>query len=155
MAPPPSWPPSEEEYGNEFKTFRVLFDPVVDRDREGKWRGLIERIRTNAPSGQGKNEDGGLERIKGKGKGKEILIRFEGKVGESEAEPCAVDLRKGEKVDGKEGDGMSLGLNGGVNGVRAKRFSSKSLRTEFVEVKYEVRLLHLLISGTVADHTHL
>ena len=60
---------------------------------------------------------------------KEVLTRFEGVVVEGEGEPVAVDVRKDQaKEDG-----------------RVKKFTSKCLRGEFVEVKYEVRLVVLLV----------
>lgn len=89
-------------------------------------KALIEKVRATSV---------GAERIKGKGKGKEVLTRFEGSVVEGESEPLAVDVRK------------ELGREEG----RTKRFSSKCLRSEFVEVKYEVRLFVLFVVSNHAD----
>ena len=90
---------------------KVLYDPVTDKDRDGRYRALIETIR--AIPGQ---ED----RIKGKGKGKEILMRYDGQVVGGEPEPVVRDPRR-------------------VSGFK-KPMSLRPGRGEYHEVKYEVRM---------------
>ncbi|KAH8083344.1 hypothetical protein BXZ70DRAFT_958502 [Cristinia sonorae] len=82
LPPPPPWPPARSEYP-EGKNFKVLFDPLIDKDRDGKVRSLIELVREHAP-----------ERLKGKGKGKEVLTRYDGEVVEGEPKPVPSDPRK-------------------------------------------------------------
>ncbi|TCD64897.1 histone methyltransferase set1 [Steccherinum ochraceum] len=105
LPPPPPWPPARSEYPDG-KSFRVLFDPFVDKDRDGKIRTLIELVREHAP-----------ERLKGKGKGKEVLTRFDGEVVEGEPEPVPRDPRKDSSVK--------------------KLPALRQPRSELVEVKYE------------------
>jgi hypothetical protein len=64
---------------------KVLYDPAMDKDRDGRFRNLIEKIRTL------QSHD---DRIKGKGKGKEILMRYDGEVVEGEPEVVLRDPRK-------------------------------------------------------------
>lgn len=80
----------------------------MDKDRDGKWKVLIEQVRAHAVA---------PERLKGKGKGKEMLTRYNGEVIEGEAEPVPSDPRK----------------------AKVKRLPPlRPARTELVEVKYEV-----------------
>ncbi|KAK7683867.1 hypothetical protein QCA50_013245 [Cerrena zonata] len=106
LPPLPPWPPEPEAYPPG-KNFKVLFDPLVDKDRDGKWKALIELVRASpvAP-----------ERLKGKGKGKEMFSRYNGEVIEGESEPIPSDPRK----------------------AKVKRLPPfRPARTELVEVKYE------------------
>jgi hypothetical protein len=85
----------------------VLYDPLVDKDRDGSLRVLLEVVQKTDP-----------ERVKGKSKGKEMLLRFGGETVEGEPEPAPRDPRKDSN---------------------AKRLPClRSQRTEYVEVKYEV-----------------
>lgn len=59
----------------------------MDKDRDGKIRTLIELVREHAP-----------ERLKGKGKGKEVLTRYDGEVVEGEAGPVPQDPRKDPSI---------------------------------------------------------
>ncbi|OBZ76711.1 Histone-lysine N-methyltransferase, H3 lysine-4 specific [Grifola frondosa] len=68
---PPPWPPAQSEFP-EGKNYRVLFDHAIDKDRDGQIRLLIEKLR-ELGADQGKEP-----RVKGKGKGKEVLLRYEG-----------------------------------------------------------------------------
>ncbi|PSR81754.1 hypothetical protein PHLCEN_2v6263 [Hermanssonia centrifuga] len=106
LPPLPSWPPAQSEYP-EGKNFKVIFDPSLDKDRDGKYRSLIESVRESAP-----------DRVKGKAKGKELLFRYNGEVGERESLPQPEDPRKDPKV-------------------KRPQHSSRSQRTEFLQVKYE------------------
>ncbi|KAG1822369.1 hypothetical protein EV424DRAFT_1472179 [Suillus variegatus] len=87
LPPPPPWPPSRSEYpaGNSFK---VIYDPAIDKDRDGRFRALIEKVRAAQVDGTSE------PRIKGKGKGKETLTRYNGQVIEGEPEPTIIDPRK-------------------------------------------------------------
>jgi hypothetical protein len=93
---------------------KVLFDPVVDKDRDGRFKALIERIRAL---------EGHDDRIKGKGKGKEMLFRYDGEVVESESEVVVRDPRK-------------------VPGFK-KLVNLRPWRGEFHELKYEVNLFYI------------
>ncbi|KAG1737512.1 uncharacterized protein EDB91DRAFT_1237881 [Suillus paluster] len=86
LPPPPPWPPSRSEYPAG-KNFRVIYDPAIDKDRDGRFRALIEKIR---PTQEGSEQP----RIKGKGKGKETLTRYNGEVIEGEPQPTTSDPRK-------------------------------------------------------------
>ncbi|KAG2126600.1 hypothetical protein DEU56DRAFT_539512 [Suillus clintonianus] len=87
LPPPPPWPTSRSEYPAG-KDFKVIYDPAIDKDRDGRFRALIEKIRAT-------QVDGSVEpRIKGKGKGKETLTRYNGEVIEGEPEPTTSDPRK-------------------------------------------------------------
>ncbi|THH28985.1 hypothetical protein EUX98_g5209 [Antrodiella citrinella] len=86
LPPPPPWPPARSEYP-EGKDYKVLFDPYYDKDRDGKVRTLIELVRERVP-----------ERLRGKGKGKEILTRYGGEVVEGEPEVELRDPRKDSAV---------------------------------------------------------
>lgn len=87
LPPPPPWPPSRSEYpaGNNFK---VIYDPAIDKDRDGRFRALIEKVRAAQVDGTSE------PRIKGKGKGKETLTRYNGQVIEGEPESTIIDPRK-------------------------------------------------------------
>ncbi|KAF7292931.1 hypothetical protein MIND_01192200 [Mycena indigotica] len=105
LPPLPEWPPPRSEFPA-LRSFRVLFDPVIDglqsipsSSRHGKekdakespeyWRRMIEHVRSRC------TPEVIAERIKGKGKGKEILYRFEGEViGDEEEEPPVRDPRR-------------------------------------------------------------
>ena len=92
----------------------MLFDYAIDKDREGQYRALAEKLRE-------KGMDQGEEpRVKGKGKGKEIILRYNGEVIDGEHEAVIRDPRKETKV---------------------KRLPSmRPVRTELVQCKYEVRV---------------
>ena len=93
----------------------MLFDYAIDKDREGQYRALAEKLRE-------KGMDQGEEpRVKGKGKGKEIILRYDGEVIDGEHEAVVRDPRKETKV---------------------KRLpTQRPLRTEVYQCKYEVRSL--------------
>lgn len=84
----------------------------MDKDRDGRYRALLEKVRV-APSSSGTDP-----RIKGKGKGKETLFRYDGEVVEGEPEIIVQDPRK-------------------VNGAKPLK-SQRPSRNEFHELKYEV-----------------
>lgn len=77
------------------------------------------------------NGDPEEPRIKGKSREKEMLIRYDGETVEGEPEVVVRDPRKVRAADGS-GSVVPLGRKGGMN--------SRPYRTEFHEVKYEVRL---------------
>ncbi|OCH94594.1 hypothetical protein OBBRIDRAFT_769324 [Obba rivulosa] len=110
LPPPPPWPPARSEYP-EGKDYKVLFEWVSDRDKDGQYRLLIEKLREK---GFDQGEDA---RIKGKGKGKEVLYRYNGEVIDGEHEAVIRDPRKEAKIK--------------------KPPSLRPMRTEFVQVKYE------------------
>jgi hypothetical protein len=87
-----------------------LFDASVEKDRDGRFRQLIEKIQQLDPNAE--------HRIKGKGKGKEVLYRYEGEVVEGEHMPPIRDPRK-------------------VPGVRRLQ-PLRPGRGEFHVIKYEV-----------------
>ncbi|KAG1765641.1 hypothetical protein EDD22DRAFT_978683 [Suillus occidentalis] len=87
LPPPPPWPPCRSEYPAG-KDFRVIYDPAIDKDRDGRFRALIEKIRATQVDGTDE------PRIKGKGKGKETLSRYNGEVIEGEPELTITDPRK-------------------------------------------------------------
>ncbi|CAK5263718.1 unnamed protein product [Mycena citricolor] len=79
-APPPlpSWPPPRTAYP-EVRSFRVLFDPGLEGLKQGGhdgtyWRRMIEHVRERC------TPEHAAERIRGKGKAREMLFRFEGEV---------------------------------------------------------------------------
>jgi hypothetical protein len=102
---------SEYPLGRDFK---VLYDPAVDKDRDGRLKALLEKVRV-APSSSAAATD---PRIKGKGKGKEILYRYEGEVIEGEPDIFIRDPRK-------------------AYGYKPQK-SQRPGRTDFHELKYEV-----------------
>ncbi|KAJ3504612.1 hypothetical protein NLJ89_g7849 [Agrocybe chaxingu] len=90
LPPLPAWPPPRSEHPEGLRSFKVLYDPAVDNPLAASsghipqkypvllppahYRGLIDHIRKHgSPSVV-------QERIRGKGKGKESLLRFEGEV---------------------------------------------------------------------------
>ena len=91
------------------KNFKVLFDSAVDNDRDLKFALLIDKVREAGAAGT---------RIKTEG-GKETLLRFEGEVVPGEPEVVPADPRKA----------------GGFK----RQVNLRPFRTEFYEVKYEVR----------------
>lgn len=70
------------------KNFKVIYDPAIDKDRDGRFRVLTEKIRATQVGGSDE------PRIKGKGKGKETVTRYDGEVIEGEPEPTPADPRK-------------------------------------------------------------
>jgi hypothetical protein len=112
LPPLPSWPPERSEYPSG-KNFKVLYDPALDKDRDGRLKSLLEKVRA-APSSSAAIDP----RIKGKGKGKEILYRYNGEVVEGEPDIFLRDPRK-------------------AYGFKSPK-SQKSARNDFHEVKYEV-----------------
>ena len=90
----------------------MLFDHVADKDRDGQIRLLADKLRELG-------KDVGEEaRVKGKGKGREIVIRYEGETIEGEHPAVLRDPRKEAKVRRKE--------------------TMRPVRVELVSVKYEV-----------------
>lgn len=112
LPPLPPWPPKRSDLSG--KNFKALYDPAIDKDRDGHYRALIEKIRALSPSGSD-------PRIKGKGKGKEVLYRYDGEVVDDEPEVVLQDPRK------------ALGFK--------KLTSLRPARTMFHEVQYEVCML--------------
>ena len=95
-----------------------MFDYTVDKDREGQYRALAEKLRE-------KGLDQGEEpRVRGKGKGKEIVLRYNGEVIEGEHEAVIRDPRKETKLK--------------------KMPTHRPFRTEVYQCKYEVRMLLLV-----------
>lgn len=84
----------------------------MDKDRDGQFRLLIEKLRQLGA------DQGEEARVKGKGKGKEILLRYNGEVIPGEHEAVVRDPRRDAKVK--------------------RPTSLRPLRSEFVQVKYEV-----------------
>lgn len=127
LRPPPAWPPPSSEVPAG-RNFKVLYDPLVDKDRDGKWRALIERVRSTQPAEDADPEDASSSkeqehekksnRIKGKGKGREMLMRFNGETVPGEPAITPQDPRK------------MLG------------FKRNKLRGEFHLLKYEVSVFH-------------
>jgi histone-lysine N-methyltransferase SETD1 len=112
--PPPPFPP-RCEYASS-RDFKVIFDPLVDKDHNGRLRSLISKLRTLPRTTT--NE----ERVK-ETKGKEILFRFGGEVAANEGE-AEVDVRDPRIAPG------------------FKRMA-KPPRGEFHQVHYEVFCPHL------------
>ncbi|KAH9927944.1 uncharacterized protein BXZ73DRAFT_102452 [Epithele typhae] len=91
LPPPPPWPPAPEEFAPG-KNWKVLFDYGIDKDRDGQYRALAEKLRE-------KGLDQGEEaRVKGKGKGKEIILRYNGEIIDGEHEAVVRDPRKEAKL---------------------------------------------------------
>ncbi|KAM5545913.1 hypothetical protein V8D89_000039 [Ganoderma adspersum] len=110
LPPPPPWPPEPSEFPPG-KNWKVLFDYAIDKDREGQYRALAEKLREKGM------DQGDEPRVRGKGKGKEIILRYGGEVIEGEHEAVVRDPRKETKM---------------------KRLpSSRPGRTELVQCKYE------------------
>ena len=82
----------------------------MDKDRDGRMRALLEKIRPLEKDGPAPLEP----RINGKGKGKETITRY-GEAIEGEVAPVPMDPRKGSG------------------------FKKRPAREAFHEVKYEVR----------------
>ena len=78
----------------------------MDKDKDGKIRTLIELVREHAP-----------ERLRGKGKGKEVLTRYGGEVVEGEPASLPRDPRKDKRPN-----------------------APRPVKPDFVPLKYEVRL---------------
>lgn len=91
----------------------MLYDHVADKDRDGQIRLLADKLRE---LGKDVGEDA---RVKGKGKGREIVIRYEGETIEGEHPAVLRDPRKESKVRRKE--------------------TMRPVRADLVPVKYEVR----------------
>jgi histone-lysine N-methyltransferase SETD1 len=87
----------------------------VDKDRDGRLKALIEKVRI-APSSSAAATD---PRIKGKGKGKEILYRYDGEIIEGEPDIFIRDPRK-------------------AYGFKPQK-SQRPARNDFHELNYEVR----------------
>jgi hypothetical protein len=115
----PSWPPERSKFPPG-KDFKALYDPAIDKDRDGRYRALIEKIRALS-------SDGNEPRIKGKGKGKEVLFRYDGEVVDGEPEVVLHDPRK------------AYGFK--------KLTSLRPARVMFHEVQYEVSILPVLLNA--------
>ncbi|KIK99556.1 hypothetical protein PAXRUDRAFT_497522 [Paxillus rubicundulus Ve08.2h10] len=89
LPPLPPWPPSPSEYPQGYN-FKVIYDPITDKDRDGRMRSLLEKIRLAEKDRSGSSEP----RITGKGKGKETITRYDGDVIDGEAEPAPKDPRR-------------------------------------------------------------
>jgi hypothetical protein len=98
------------------KNFRVLYDPLLDKDRDGRLKALLEKVRV-APSSSAAADP----RIKGKGKGKEMLYRYDGEVVEGESDIFIRDPRK-------------------AYGFKPLK-SQRPARSDFYELKYEVHFM--------------
>ena len=85
---PPAWPPPRSEYPDG-TDFRVLFDPSVDKDRNGTLKKLFDNVRAAAA-----RDTKLTQRIVDKGKGREILYRFAGETIPGELVPVPADPRK-------------------------------------------------------------
>jgi hypothetical protein len=72
------------------KDYKVLFDPLIEKDRDGRFRQLMEKIRQLSIEGE--------PRIKGKSKGKELIYRYGGEVIDGEQPPVVRDPRKAPMV---------------------------------------------------------
>lgn len=111
-----------------------------------RYRSIIDNIRKNAPP------EVVQERIKSKGKGKDILTRFEGEIFRREVEEAEMDV-DGEVPDrSKEGSDVEEKSEAGAKAQvwedeivprdpRKHQSAKKTtrLRTELYEVHYEVR----------------
>ena len=110
---PPPWPTGRSEFSQGDRTYKILFDASIEKDRDGRFRQLIEKIQQLDPNAE--------HRIKGKGKGKEVLYRYEGEVAEGELMPPVRDPRK-------------------VPGIRRPQLLRPG-RGELHVIKYEVSVL--------------
>ncbi|KAH9854604.1 hypothetical protein C2E23DRAFT_817177 [Lenzites betulinus] len=110
LPPPPPWPPAPEEFAPG-RNWKVLFDYSLDKDRDGQYRALADKLREKGL------DQGDEPRVKGKGKGKDIVIRYAGEVIEGEHEAVVRDPRKETKVK--------------------RLIPLRPLRTELLSCKYE------------------
>ena len=88
-----------------------------EKDPQGQYRALAEKLREKGL------DQGDEPRVKGKGKGKEIVVRYNGEVIEGEHEAVIRDPRKETKVK--------------------KAPTYRPFRSEVYQVKYEVRVTAL------------
>ncbi len=115
-------------------------------EHPSRYRGIIDNIRKNAPPKVVQ------ERIKSKGKGKDILTRFEGEIFQREVEEVKMDVDGEEPDRSKEGSDVEEKVEvGGKTQIwedevvpkdpRKLQPSKKSsrCRTEVYETHYEVR----------------
>ncbi|KIJ63613.1 hypothetical protein HYDPIDRAFT_188400, partial [Hydnomerulius pinastri MD-312] len=86
LPPLPPWPPCPSEYPSG-RNFKIIYDPATDKDRDGRLRSLLEKIRST-------QKDGDSPRINGKGKGKETITRYDGEAMEGESVGALRDPRK-------------------------------------------------------------
>ncbi|KAF8557517.1 hypothetical protein OG21DRAFT_273059 [Imleria badia] len=124
LPPPPPWPPSPSEYPPG-RNFKIIYDPITDKDRDGRMRALVERICV-----VDKYAAYPEPRINGKGKCKETIARYDGEVIEGEVAPVPKDLRKGSGFKRRPG------------------------REAFHEVKYEVRHSRIVGMGRILTWSH-
>ncbi|KAF4603217.1 histone methyltransferase set1 [Pleurotus pulmonarius] len=141
LPPPLPWPPAKSELPPH-RSFKVLFDPAVD-EHPSRYRGIIDNIRKNAPPKVVQ------ERIKSKGKGKDILTRFEGEIFQREVEEVKMDVDGEEPDRSKEGSDVEEKVEFGKAQIwedevvpkdpRKHQPSKKSsrCRTEVYETHYE------------------
>ncbi|KAJ7594183.1 hypothetical protein C8J56DRAFT_926134 [Mycena floridula] len=153
--PAPSWPPPPSAYSAS-KSFKVIYDPAFEkqlkdvsftgsRKKEEYYATLMDfiRVRCSAAVAQ--------DRIKGKGKGKESVYRYEGEV----LENGKWSTQNSEDMDGRdpppESDDQCLKEIDGIQWLREKRVVPsdprktggalkpplRAPRTEFYETKYE------------------
>ena len=98
----------------------MLFDYAIDKDKEGQFRALAEKLREKGM------DQGDEARVKGKGKGKEIIFRYNGETIEGEHEAVVRDPRKDAKVK--------------------KAQPLRPYRTQLARCKWEVRGTLVLLS---------
>lgn len=131
LKPPPSWPPPRSEFPSG-TDFRVLFDPALDKDKDGKAKHVINLVRSAMSSSSSGSEASSSsntadyklsDRLKQKGRDSEVftLYRFAGETVEGEPKPEAKDPRK----------------DGGMKRTK--------MRSEFHTISYAVR--HGLLVG--------
>ncbi|KAF4612764.1 hypothetical protein D9613_011728 [Agrocybe pediades] len=132
----PDWPPPPTEYPSGLRTYKVLFDPSVDSllaassshtpynaqnypnvRSPSYFKDLIEHVRKYG------SEDVVSSRIKGKGKGKEILTRFEGEVI--------------EEVDGTMKEDVPVIRDPRRDKTVKRPVLVSQPKNEFIEVRYE------------------
>lgn len=129
MKPPPVFPPPRSEYPSGVD-FKVVFDPTLEKDKDGKFKRIVDLVRSAAASSS--NEPNGSpsvskgyklsDRLKQKSTrdGEAfVLYRFAGEVVEGEPAPVPKDPRK----------------EAGFSNSNAKK---GRLRTEFHPVSYSV-----------------
>ncbi|KAL0946150.1 hypothetical protein HGRIS_012413 [Hohenbuehelia grisea] len=123
LPPLPDWPPPKSEYPSEHRTFKVVYDAALDKDANPPhyYRNIIEYLRRNAP-------EVAQNRVKGKGpgKGKDILLRYEGEVlGQVELDGKKISEDEVQPKDPRK-----------AQGFKSKQ-SLRPFRSEVYEARYE------------------